>query len=671
MLRHIWNNISSATKRFALGRSALLLMAMSATQTARAELPDDLSTLSLETLLQLRVTVVGASKYEQKQSEVASSVSVITRNEINTFGWRTVSEALASLPGVHNTYNHIYDYVGTRAYGQPGTLTERMLVTINGNRVNDPTYDLSPVGREFPVDMALIEQIEFFPGPGSATYGHNAMLGVVNIVTRKGADLNGAELMLSAERLHHAREGRLSWGKRFKNGVDLLISTSGLRAKGADRYFEFGESGVSGVAAGLDRERLQQFYARVSQGPVSAELIQSSRRKDDPTGSFFSDPLVADQFEHDIYRLANLQYEDNFLSNTLRLSGRLFVGHLQYNGLLSYDGEGYAYPAVGHWRGTEWRLLSTAWANHKIVLGLEAQTNIRTEQAELVLTNTSFDSRVRKSGYRVGLFAQDEWRMHPDVTATLGLRADRSDNGRTAISPRLALIWQAAPPTTLKMLMGRAHRDPNFSERDFENNYAIASNPGLRGERLENVEAIVDHLVNDDLSVRASMYRWTIKDLIVQGIDPVTGFAQFQTGTGMVSRGLELSANKTWAGGLQLRGSLSLQQSARLDASISQSRVHALARLNVSKPLPWAGLKLAYELRIDDARPDLTGAQAGAYAISNVHLTTSSLAPGLEVSVTVRNLFDKRYAHPVPEASWQNTLEQNRRELRFTLVQRF
>lgn len=135
----------------------------------------DLTALSLEQLL--GVSIVGASKYPQRQSEVAAAVSVITRQEIKTFGWRTLGEALASLPGVYTTYDRQYSYLGTRGLGLPGDLTARVLVTINGNRVNDPVYDGGPIGRDFPLDMDLVERIEFIPGPGGAVYGQNAMLG--------------------------------------------------------------------------------------------------------------------------------------------------------------------------------------------------------------------------------------------------------------------------------------------------------------------------------------------------------------------------------------------------------------------------------------------------------------------------------------------------------------
>ena len=71
-----------------------------------------LEDMSLEQLMNISIT--GASKYEQKQNEVAAAVSIITRKDIKAYGWRTLNEALASLPGIHTTYDHQYNFLGTR-----------------------------------------------------------------------------------------------------------------------------------------------------------------------------------------------------------------------------------------------------------------------------------------------------------------------------------------------------------------------------------------------------------------------------------------------------------------------------------------------------------------------------------------------------------------------------
>ena len=93
----------------------MLACALTLPLAAQAE---ELADLSLEQLM--AVPVVGASKYEQTQDRVAAAVTVITRDEIRSFGWRTLDEALVTLPGVHTSYDRQYSYVGVRGFGLAG-----------------------------------------------------------------------------------------------------------------------------------------------------------------------------------------------------------------------------------------------------------------------------------------------------------------------------------------------------------------------------------------------------------------------------------------------------------------------------------------------------------------------------------------------------------------------
>lgn len=206
----------------------------------------------------MNINIVGASKYEQKQQQVAAAVSVITRKDIRAYGWRTLNEALASLPGIHPAYDYQYEYLGTRGFGLPGDFNTRVLITINGNRINDATDDQEPIGRDFPLDIDLIERIEFIPGPGSAVYGPNAMLGVVNIVPRKGSGVNGAEISASYQTAEIMPQERVTLGKKFDNGANALISFSGLQSRGADRFFDYGDTGISAMTHRMDGENVKQ-----------------------------------------------------------------------------------------------------------------------------------------------------------------------------------------------------------------------------------------------------------------------------------------------------------------------------------------------------------------------------------------------------------------------------
>jgi iron complex outermembrane receptor protein len=301
------------------------------------------------------------------------------------------------------------------------------------------------------------------------------------------------------------------------------------------------------------------------------------------------------------------------------------------------------------------------------MFGLEAQDNVRVDQSAIDLANPSASIQIPGSGYRVGVYAQDEWQIGQTLTATLGLRVDRNDATGTQTSPRAALIWQASPATTLKALYGRAHRAPNVGERDYYDAVSQVANPALKGEQIDTVEVVADHRVGSDLSLRGSAYSWNMRDLITLGVDPVSGLSQYQSGPTVKAHGLELAADKVWPSGARLRGSLSVQDAAYAGGGALLNSPELLGKLNLSTPLPWAGLRAGYEWRYDSQRLSLDGSKLAGYALSNLNLSTGALARGLVLSMRVQNLFDRHYAHPGADINWQNSFEQDGRSVQLRL----
>jgi iron complex outermembrane receptor protein len=634
----------------------------------------DITELSLEQLLD--VSIIGASKYEQKQDKVAAAVSVITRNEIKAFGWRTLNDALASLPGIHTTYDRQYSYLGTRGFGLPGDYNTRVLVTVDGNRWNDVVYDGAAFGRALPLDMDLVERIEFIPGPGGAVYGQNALFGVVNVITRNGAGLDGAETAVSYQDPGAAREGRATWGKVLDNGLDVLVSVSAYKAEGEDRFFDYpgagpGGTDVSGVAANMDGEKNRMFFTRMGRGPWSFDLAYGDRSKDDPTASYYGDALAPGQYQRDRSLLTQLQYQDSFHDDTLQLSGRLFLGRSRYTGLFNYSGVPNLATGSGDWQGVEMRLLSTAWMGHTLMLGMEYQDNSRQDQGNEDLADPANNLLISRSGWRAGVYVQDEWTLGDSVTATLGLRLDRNNVTGNDLSPRAALIWQVTPDTTLKALYGRAHRAPNVYERDFDDGLSQIANPDLEGETIDTLELVIDQRVGRSLGLRASVYQWSMQGLVTLGTEAISGLSQYQTGEDVKARGVELSADKTWDWGGRLRGSLSYQDVAYKSGAGLDNAPQLLGKLNFSGPLAATGLRLGYELQYSSERQAIDGTDLGGYWLSNFQLSSDKWVKGLEVSLGLYNLFDTRYAHPGSDTNWQNALEQDGRSARLKMAYRF
>ena len=106
----------------------------------------------------MQVTVSTASRFDQSVTDAPAAVVVLTAEDISQFGWRTLSEVLASVRGVVVNTDRSYDYIGVRGFFAPGDYNTRVLLLIDGNRINDDLFDQGYIGTEFPLDIALVDR---------------------------------------------------------------------------------------------------------------------------------------------------------------------------------------------------------------------------------------------------------------------------------------------------------------------------------------------------------------------------------------------------------------------------------------------------------------------------------------------------------------------------------
>src|ERR1700732_3736591 len=150
---------------------------------------------SLEELMNIQIdTVYGVSRFRQKVTEAPASVTIVTSEEIQKYGYRTLADILRNVPGFYVTYDRNYSYLGLRGYGPPGDYNSRIAVLIDGHRLNDNLYDGALIGTEFPIDVDLIERVEVIRGPNSSLYVASAFLGVVSVITKRGKDMPGVSV---------------------------------------------------------------------------------------------------------------------------------------------------------------------------------------------------------------------------------------------------------------------------------------------------------------------------------------------------------------------------------------------------------------------------------------------------------------------------------------------
>lgn len=161
----------------------LFLLCCSVGSVGQTSDVSDLTNLTIEDLA--RTHLFTASRHLEDPRNAPAKVTVIDREEILRYGWRTLGELLRSVPGMYTAYDRNYTYIGVRGFLQSGDYNARVLLLIDGHRINENVYDSALIGTEFPLDLNLIDQVEIVSGPGSSLFGTDAELAVVNVFTRR------------------------------------------------------------------------------------------------------------------------------------------------------------------------------------------------------------------------------------------------------------------------------------------------------------------------------------------------------------------------------------------------------------------------------------------------------------------------------------------------------
>ena len=193
----------------------------------------DLMEVSLEDLV--NVEVYSASKHTENVSDAPSSVTVVSADEIQKHGYRTLADILESVRGFYITYDRDYSFVGVRGFGRLGDSNNRILVLIDGHRINDNVFGEPYLGTEFLADVDLIDHVEVIRGPSSSLYGADALFAMINVITRKGEQMRGFELSFAGASFGTYR-GRASYGRRFR-GIDMMFSGTFFNSYGPLLFF--------------------------------------------------------------------------------------------------------------------------------------------------------------------------------------------------------------------------------------------------------------------------------------------------------------------------------------------------------------------------------------------------------------------------------------------------
>jgi iron complex outermembrane receptor protein len=660
---------------------ALGLLAAGFQAGALAQQGPDLNALPLEQLLNLEV--VTASKIPQKISEAPSSVTVITAEDIRLRGYRTLTDVLQSVPGMTVSYDRNYNYANIRGLGNPGDLNTRLLVLIDGRRLNDVVYDQGAIGTEFPIDLGLIDRVEFVPGPGSAIYGSSAFFGVVNVITKSGAAIAGTTAGVGRF-TGRGREARIEHGSGTPGGTELLLGASVYDSAGRDVYFpEFDDAASNhGVATGIDYDRYHRFFAKLGTGGIVAEAYFGSRTKGIPTASYgqqFNDPR---SWSLDEYAGAALSWH-RAVSDTLDVFAGVSVARYRYRTVNATEpasvGPTYSVDtAESLSSGAEVRAISSAVPGHKLIVGAETTRDSKRQMSNYDVAPYNLNLDVAHPKRQGAVYLQDEMRLGEKVILNTGVRHDYDSEGGATTNPRVALLYKTARQLTLKALYGTAFRSANAYERYYT--FDFKANPALRSEHIKTCELIAEYFPTDRFRATASVFQYRMRDMLALATDPNNGFLVFSNIDAARATGVELEAEWLREDGSAFKGSANVQ-SARNDADGAwlPNSPRRLFKLNYALPPLGDHLRAHAEYRFTSRRRTVQGGEVGGFGV--VDLIVVGTVPGthVELSAGVLNVFARRYADSASEEHYDNSVPPRRldaigqdgRSLRFTAAVRF
>jgi outer membrane receptor for ferrienterochelin and colicin len=639
---------------------------------------EDLSSLSStssasasdETGLFLEIpSVYGASKYEQKVTEAPSSVTIVTDDEIKKYGYRTLADILDSVNGFYVTSDRNYSYLGARGFGRPGDYNTRVLLLIDGHRLNDNVYEGAYIGTEGRLDVDLIDRVEIIRGPSSSLYGTNAFFGVINIITKRGRNIKGIEVS-SELGSFDTYKGRITYGDRFSNGLEFLLSGSLSDSDGHDRLFfkEFNAPSTNnGIARNADTDRYYHFFTKGSFSDFTLQGSYTRRDKRIPTGAFGTVFNTRRTMSADELGYVDLKYEHEF-AKQLGLMARLYYDRSYYHGEYLYDYSETEVPnlvlnqdfLLGEWWGSEAKLTKKLFRRHKFTVGGEYRDNLNQNQWNVDKAPYKSYLNDKRSSQIWALYLQDEVSILENLILNAGLRYDYYDSFGGTVNPRLALIYNL-PKTSIKLIYGEAFRAPSAFEQFYVSGNLYKANPNLQPEEIKTYEFVIERYLGNHLRAAASGYYYTIDGLISQVTDPDEKLV-FRNLDSVEAKGLELDLEGKWASGWEGRLSYAIQRAedGKTGKRLTNSPQH-MAKANLIVPLIQDKLFAGFEVRYMSARHTLSGRTSSDYFLTNFTLFSQNLLKGVELSGSIYNLFDQRYGNPGSGEHLQDIIEQDGR----------
>jgi iron complex outermembrane receptor protein len=652
---------------------ALGFLTFAALAVSQSQVDQDLMSMNLEDLSKMKV--FSASRHFEDARRAPSSVSIITAADIRRNGWRTLADALSSLRGFYISYDRLYPYLGVRGFMRPGDDNSRILLLVNGHRLNENVYDSALIGTAFSLDLDLVDHIEIVRGPGSSLFGTNAVFGVINVITRSPGTEAAIETS-SDTGSSLSRTGRvtLSAGKGSRSA---LLSSTYMHDPGhASLFFpQFASPSTNnGYAVDMDGTRLDSVFADLREGSFRLQGAFSDNVKKFPTGTFgtvFNNPL---DWERDVRGYVDASMHKTAWSGT-DIDLRVFYDAYDSNGSGAFKepwlaGTVQAYEkGRGDWAGAEANL-TREFGPHRITVGADYEYSMRILQKDLIVGLGNL-SKVDDKPWLAAIYGDAELNFTHSLIVHAGGRYDQYSTFGGAVSPRLAVIYMPGARTAVKYILGTAFRAPSAYEQFYNDPVNILPPPvKLQPERILSNELVVEHNLRPWISATFGGYYNELHNLIDEVPANKPGMEWFVNSGRVHAVGLEteVAAERTSGMGARLSYTASTSTDDETSMHLANSPVSQV-KLNAKSPLSkyaFASVELSYVSAMTDDR----GIRVPSYVLPNATVNTNPLWGGWVFSSSMYNVTNQRWFSPSGPNAPEDQVQQDGRTWRFKVTYR-
>ncbi len=495
--------------------------------------------------------VLTPSRLPQSIHEAPAAVTVLDRELIRATGYRDIARLFRLVPGmqVGDERGGIH-WVSYHGLGNDAPVDLQVLV--DGRALYSPSTIAGVEWSPLAVDIDEIERIEIVRGTDAVSYGPNAFLGVVNIITRHASDEPGYRLSTRV-----GDSGIIDQGFAWSGGDDrhaLRATVSSSRDNGYRGLYDDSRSQMVGLRSDSrisDKDELSLHLSgsRIDRGegyPDSTLGSNPERMNETRTANFHA------QWRHD--PTAGEEILLNFFRN--ESSARDEWVSIQPRPDLGFDRQALV-PINRNYRGVR----NSVEGQHRFAPSKSTQLVWGAEaRHEWIDSPFMFHDRRSVTDQLFRLFGNLEQRFSPAWTANIGGMVAKYSEDRSRWSPRLFLNWKTSADMTFRAGYARAWRDVNNFERNSDVQLTDSidgrklfqlylPNPTLRPSRIDSVEfGYLGRLQPGNTTIDLRVFRERITDLIVRTIQPLADDNQPLAGYLMPTRFDNLDSTLTLTG---------------------------------------------------------------------------------------------------------------------------